>query len=94
MKITHTPGARTVHENDSEGIHVLGEPFGTIIAEHFNTVEDALLDAAAPSMLEALESVVDAWHANDANFERELRDGTPDWLGKARAALKSAKGGE
>ena len=41
----------------------------------------------APEMREALQTSVDAWHAKDSNFERELKHGTPEWLKKARTLL-------
>lgn len=44
--------------------------------------------AAAPEMLEALESVVAHW---TAQFERKGHS-APEWCKKARAALEKAKG--
>lgn len=39
-------------------------------------------------MLKASQATLDAWHADDRNFEREL-DGTPGWLRLTREALKA-----
>ena len=56
------------------------------------TEANARLIATAPELLAACKAVVDAWHANDSNFERELNKGTPTWLAEARAAIAKATG--
>ena len=42
---------------------------------------------AAPELLDACKLTLDAWHAKDSNFERELNKGTPEWLSSVRAAI-------
>lgn len=49
--------------------------------------------ATQRSLLAACHTVVDAWHADDRNFERELAQGTPPGLAAARAAIAQAEGG-
>ena len=45
-------------------------------------------------LVEAAKAAVDAWHDDDRNFDREMEDGTPEWLAKCRAAIRAAEGGE
>jgi len=62
-------------------------PFATYL-----TREEAGPLMAAPMLLKAAKAAVDAWHDDDRNFEREMEDGTPEWLAECRAALQAAEG--
>ena len=88
QKPKFTPGSRSVVENDTEGIHVLAEPHGVIIAEHFNSKSDADLDAAAPELFEALDEILDFF----CDYENDY--GTIPEMEAARAALRKALGAE
>ncbi len=47
--------------------------------------------AAVPDLLDACEAAVDAWHADNRNFERELAKGAPAWLTACRSAIAKVK---
>lgn len=61
---------------------------------HATTAEYARLIAALPDLLSACKAAVNAWHVDPRNFERELRDGAPEWLRQCRKALLKAEKGK
>ena len=48
---------------------------------------------AVPELLAACRAVVNAWHADDRNFEHEIAHGTPTKLAACRAAIARATEG-
>jgi hypothetical protein len=95
----HTPGPWTEFE-DSDS-HDIIAPDGTHIArmeprngqpvDHAMQVADAHLIAAAPALLEALETILKQHSVICEDTANDLID---DDCAKARAAIAQAKGGE
>ena len=91
----HTPGPWEISRDAvPEGYTqntVYAERDGERVATAFRNEANARLIAAAPDLLEACKAALDAWHAKDSNFERELNKGTPEWLSSVRTAIAKAE---
>ena len=91
----HTPGPWNFYDDSNDGktnrIEIVA--VGKTVARIYHSVpaEDlpnARLIAAAPDLLEALETALDGWQRE---FEY-LAKRTPEWVTKARAAIAKATG--
>lgn len=42
-------------------------------------------------LIHQAQKIVDEWHNNEVNFEKEIMEGTPKWLELARRITQEAK---
>ena len=57
----YTKGERSIYCADDYWMVEVKDRSSLCIIGKFHTKDDALLDAAAPAMYEALESIIDVW---------------------------------
>jgi hypothetical protein len=84
-KAKHTTGDWVVYERDHFGVYAEQER-GEVLVASCGTTADALLIAAVPELLEALQMVA-AWEGDKAPPLAMVRQ----WAADARAALAKAR---